>query len=276
MLIPRFYNCCATIGLAVAVTQAAAQPVIFSDDTFDDSDWTAKIILNEVGDSAQFEAMQRPRSGNPGAFRRVLHEGEPSNRELRIHIAHLRQGTVYDPQATGPVDTVSYSYDLINLEDDSDDFTDYYLLIFQNDTYYRVRPPSDRIGQDDWRPFGRDDLTAVDFTRVSGSGPSRPDFSATASPAQFGFGSVSRFSGGGISPGLGDDGDRLSGIDNWMVTVVSAGATSCQIQPRNTFLPLHFLEPHLFNRDGHPPHELSVAARVNSVPVTGCHKAGVP
>ena len=153
-----------------------------------------------------------------------------------------------------------------SIEDDQSDFTDYYLLIFQNDAYYRVRPPTDRIRQRSWTPFGRDGLTPADFTRVSGSGPSRPDFSATASSLQFGFGSLSRFSGESISPGLGDDDSRLSGIDNWMVSVVSAGATSCRIQPRNTFLPLHFLEPHLFNRDGHPPHELSVAVTVNGIP----------
>ena len=182
MSILRFHTCFAIAGLALAVTQALAQPVIFSDNNFDESDWTAKIILNEVGGSAEFEARRSTFGGNPGAFRRVLHEGDGSDGNPELHVAHLRQGAMYDPQAAGPIDSISYSYDLINLEDDQSDFTDYYLLIFQNDAYYRVRPPTDRIRQRSWTPFGRDGLTPADFTRVSGSGPSRPDFFAAAAP----------------------------------------------------------------------------------------------
>ena len=41
---------------------------------------------------------------------------------------------------------------------------------------------------------------------------------------------------------------------------------SCRIEPRNTFLPLHFLEPHLFNPIAHPPHELGVAVTLGGAP----------
>ena len=46
----------------------------------------------------------------------------------------------------------------------------------------------------------------------------------------------------------------------------SESGPSCRIQPRNTFLPLHFLEPHLFNPIAHPPHELGVAVTMGGAP----------
>ena len=49
-------------------------------------------------------------------------------------------------------------------------------------------------------------------------------------------------------------------------TVLPPADPICQIQPGNTYLPTHFLEPHLFNPDGHPPHELRVAVMLGSAP----------
>ncbi len=49
-------------------------------------------------------------------------------------------------------------------------------------------------------------------------------------------------------------------------TVLPPGDPICQIQPGNTYLPTCFLAPHLFNRDGHPPHELGVAVMAGSAP----------
>ena len=115
MSILRFHTCFAIAGLALAAPLAQAQPVVFIDETFNDSDWTAKIILNEVGGSAEFEARRSTFGGNAGAFRRVLHEGDGNDRNPELHVAHLRQGAMYDPQAAGPIDSISYSYDLINL-----------------------------------------------------------------------------------------------------------------------------------------------------------------
>ena len=79
----------------------------------------------------------------------------------------------------------------------------YYLVIFQNNTYYRS--PRDRISRRDWTPFSRSGLETRNFTPVAGDGPRRPNFSDNAPPLQFGFASVSEFpaSGGEVSPGLG-------------------------------------------------------------------------
>ena len=232
-----------------------------------DSDWTAEIIVNEVGSSAKFEARQDPNRGNPGAFRRITHEGETSSSRVEIHVAHLRGGAVYDPPESGRISSIGYSYDLKNLESRTAWDSTYYLLIFQNNTYYRS--PRDRISRLDWTPFGRSGLERGDFTRVAGDGPRRPIFSDNAPPLQFGFASVSNFpaSGGEVSPGLGGgDDSRNSGIDNWSVTIVPEGAPTCEILPRNTYLPAHVFEYHLSNPARHLPHPARVVVTLNGAP----------
>ena len=169
----------AALGAPVAGAQTAAT---FTDDTFNDPDWTAEMIVNQSGNSGGFTANQQRLRGNPGSFRKVTHEGESDG---SIHVAHLRVGAVYDPQVKGSIASISHSYDLINLESQSTFDSGYHLLIFQNDTYYRSA--RDRIATRNWRSFGRSGLSARDFTRVVGSGPRQPDYSDSASPLQFGF-----------------------------------------------------------------------------------------
>ena len=61
----------------------------------------------------------------------------------------------------------------------------------------------------------------------------------------------------------------VSGSFPFTVLPASPGGPSCRIQPRNTYLPTHLFEPHLFNPDGHPPHELSVAVTLGGTPLSG-------
>ena len=254
--------------LALTGLKGAAQAVTFSDQDFNDSDWPAEIIFNESGTSAMFEAKQDPNRGNPGAFRRIKHEGDTRSAAVEIHVAHLRGDAVYDPSESGRITSIAHSYDLKNLESRTVWDSTYYLLIFQNDTYYRS--PRDRISRLDWTSFGRSGLEPRDFTRIAGDGPRRPNFSDSAAPLQFGFASVSRFpgSGGDVSPGLGGDGDdsRNSGIDNWSVTIVPEGVPTCEILPRNTYLPTHVFENHLSNPARHLPHPARVAVTLNGAP----------
>ncbi len=122
--------------LALTGLNGAAQTVTFSDQDFNDSDWTAEIIVNEAGSSAKFEARQDPNRGNPGAFRRIKHEGETKSTGVEIHVAHLRGDAVYDPSESGRITSIDHSYDLKNLESRTVFDSTYYLLIFQNNTYY--------------------------------------------------------------------------------------------------------------------------------------------
>ncbi len=250
------------VAVALGTSAAGAQTTVtFTDDTFDDSDWTAEMIVNEAGNSAEFTAEQDAPGGNPGAFRRIQHVGRAGSSPREIHVAHLRVGAIYDPQVDGRITGVSYSYDLKNLETRTIWDSRFYFLIFQNDTYYRSA--LDRIATLDWVPFGRTALDARDFTRISETGPRRPDFSGNGPPLHFGFDSVSRF------PSGSHDDSRNSGIDNWSVTIVPEGAPSCEIVPRNTYLPTHMFEFHLSNPPRHPPHLAAVVVTFGGVPPSG-------
>ena len=207
--------------LALAGLNSPAQTVSFSDDDFTNSDWTATVIIDET-DSAKITARQALIDGNPGAFRRVIHVGDTGSAAREIYVAHLQVGATYDPQTQGPISSISYSYDLKNLESRTVWASEYHLLIFQNDTYYRSG--LDRVSRLEWRSFGRSGLAPRDFIRLVGDGPRRVNFSANAPLLQFGFASVSEFpvqSGPNEDVRITED-SRNSGVDNWSLVISAA------------------------------------------------------
>ena len=220
------YALAAWVGLAVAGSAAKAQTeVSFTDTTFAVSDYTTTIIVNEVGSSARVTVRQRGADGNPGLYRRVMHEGDKGAEAHEMQVAHLHREATHDPAVSGGIATLSYGYDLRTFE--SAGFSNYYLVIFQNDSHYR--PRIDRVSREEWTRFGRSGLTARSFSRVRGTGPRQPDFSAAGSLLQFGFVSVSKFAQQGeVEPGSNnpDDKDsRTTGVDNWSVNFTTVSAT---------------------------------------------------
>ena len=213
------------LWLALAVSAAKAQTeVSFTDTTFAVSDYTTTIIVNEVGSSARVTVRQRGADGNPGLYRRVMHEGNRGPEDREMQVAHLHREAIHDPAAGGGIATLSYGYDLRTFE--SAGFSNYYLVIFQNDSHYR--PRMDRVSRSEWTRFGRSGLTARSFSKVRGTGPRQPDFSAAGSPLQFGFVSVSKFAQQGEEPGSNnpDDKDsRTTGVDNWSVSFTTVSKT---------------------------------------------------
>ena len=50
------------VAVALGASAAGAQTTVtFTDDTFDDSNWTAEMVVNEAGSSAEFTAKQDAR-----------------------------------------------------------------------------------------------------------------------------------------------------------------------------------------------------------------------
>ncbi len=243
------------IGLGLGTL--TAQVVTFSDETFSDADWTAQKVEDTTpGASAVFTAAQVSSGGSGadnGPFRRVTHQYTQG----LIGVAHLRAGAVYDPAGQGSIASIGYSYDAIHLNPPPGLAVGYSLVLLQNGMYYRSLP-QDNVFNGTWSLFGQAGLTASEFFNV-GSGPREPDFSATASPIQFGY--ITRNSTRGFSTVF-----RESGIDNWSVTIAPEGAPTCRIQPRNTYLPTHVFENHLSNPARHLPHPASVVVNVDGAP----------
>jgi len=106
----------------------------------------------------------------------------------QIYTAHISarvaQNGVYYPAVSGPVTSLTYSFDFCLFSGPST--VDQYavgLMVKQGENYY-VSDYTD-IAQDGWN-IGQT-LTASHFYLISGSGPAAPDFSATGAPLQFGF-----------------------------------------------------------------------------------------
>src|SRR5208337_5280136 len=106
----------------------------------------------------------------------------------QIYTAHISarvaQNGVYYPAVSGPVTSLTYSFDFCLFSGPST--VDQYavgLMVKQGENYY-VSDYTD-IAQDGWN-IGQT-LTASHFYLISGSGPAAPDFSATGAPLEFGF-----------------------------------------------------------------------------------------
>jgi hypothetical protein len=198
--------------LAAALCPAAqAQPTFF-DGTFDNSDWTAKIIANLPDSLGTFTSLQNTGDGcpTPPSRQTVL------NFDGLIRVAQLRNGATNDPASQGANFALSYSYCLRHNNAIQGQGVAYSLLVFQNNTFYIG--PTDQIFDDKFEPFPLTpkNLVATDFQKVTGRGPDKPDFSCAGPPIQLGYqtgNSLSTF-----TPGM--FGTTTSSIDNWSVSIV--------------------------------------------------------
>ncbi|MBK5294878.1 MAG: hypothetical protein JJE04_24770 [Acidobacteriia bacterium] len=201
------------MAVGIFMVPAAAQPLTFSDGDFS-TGWTATKILDTTSEArATFSAAPVPTGGSPGAYRLVIHTYDLGS----IFVGHLRGGAVYDPRVQGAISAIDFSYDLIHLNPPPAQAVAYFLLVFQNNTYYRS-PAGDQVFNQAWTPFSRRGLTAADFVRVSGPGPVLPVFCATSPPIQLGYISANTSLGPGVT--------RQSGIDNWSVSIRSGTGTA--------------------------------------------------
>ena len=210
----------------VAVTWLCAVGVIgwvagasqdFSDGEFLDADWQDELIIDSSG-SASYQVQRIESDGNPGAYRQVLHSW-PAQSEMGV--AHVRTVAQYDPSVDGAVSSIAYSFDLFNQDTGvNSDVVGYGLLIVQDGNYYH-RYSGAIADSGVWTPFAEEGLTPADFALVSGTGPKQPDFSCTGAVMTFGYLSTNNSSG--QFPTLD------SGIDNWSVSIESAGACVADI-----------------------------------------------
>lgn len=179
-----------------------------SDGTFTDTNWTAtKIQDTTAGQSATFTAAQQASGGNPGQFRGVSQTVNTGT----ITVAHVRSSANYSPQTEGALASVSFSYDLIS----NGQATTYRPLILQDSTYYVG--PSNSISSTSWTGFTQSALQASSFSKLSGSGPSTPNFFSGGRSMQFGYATQNTSASGSIT--------RISGIDNWSVSVTQSVKT---------------------------------------------------
>jgi uncharacterized repeat protein (TIGR01451 family) len=194
--------------LALLITLAlgsVAQAQTFSDATFNNASWNSVLLPISVSGSS-FTASQDNVNGN-GIPSRITTHSYPMG---QIFVAHLSTTSTYDPASQGAIVNLSYSYDLRHYTTGQ---VAYYLLVFQNNTWY-VRTPNDLItSPGGWMNFSGLSLTAASFIKLTGPSPNvNPDFSCNGSRIVFGYATRNSNPTGNLAT-------TRSGIDNWRVTI---------------------------------------------------------
>ena len=189
----------------------AHETMSYSDTEFLDADWSAvKITDTTVGQTASYAAFCSTSSGNPGAYRHVVHDWCGDGTQSRgLIVGHLQSGATYDPAQFGPILSIDASFDAIFNPRVNPNAVGCGPLVVQDGHYFRVY---DLITAQTWTTLTFDDLTEVDFICISGGPNTNPDFSAGGAPLQFGF--ITQNGTGGSSCI-----STNSGYDNWLITI---------------------------------------------------------
>jgi hypothetical protein len=186
-------------GLAGAVT-------VFSDQTFNNGDWTATVVLDQNG-SGSFTAYQVSSGGNPGSYREISEQTSQPGPE-QFAVAHFKSGANYDPSASGFIATIDFSIDGNCLVGGTSGAFGFGAVIRQGGVNFYGPYFTPLVGTG-WQPLVANGLTASNFTSWSGS-PVNPDFSG--GPMQFGYVTGQGTAGYDLIQGVG-------GADNWNFTI---------------------------------------------------------
>lgn len=216
-----------TVMLVLALAPALQAGMIYSDGTFNNSDWTTTTFVYG-GTPGNVTAGQVGSGGNPGAFRSItnaLSGGQSDYAE--IDGFHINLSAMYNPGISGAITSLSYSEDAEGIAH-SDNISNFDqgtgIALLQAGRFYTAKgvgpgytftPNSSGV----WQHIEFSGLTADNFQE---EGPpfttnsSRPDFSANGAPIVFGF---IRADSSGPTGGSYNAFYVTAGIDNWTVTV---------------------------------------------------------
>ena len=207
------------IAFFISTASAQAITVQFSDQTFDDSDWTAILGCTTPGQNCSFNASQQLTGGNPDEFRSVQHDFTGAG---SIGVRHFANFASYNPSA-GAITSIDFSFDAAFLSSNPSSFNavSYQFVIRQDGLVYEPfgvfsggsvgpgLPPFSSPGE--WVSYGATGATESDFV-ASGMPNNNPDFSSSGSIIEFGYLTSN-------SSGFSNSKQTVSGIDNWSVTV---------------------------------------------------------
>jgi hypothetical protein len=200
------------LGAAALVGRGeCSDTLVFTDGNFGAGLVSSKIVDTTPGASATFTSSTMP-GGVPGAYRDTSHTFNGGT----IVVAHFDPQFVETPSSQA-ICKLDFAADLIHFTGATiGGAVAYQLGLFQGGSYYGG--PTINVFANLWASYIQPGLTAADFNLIAGSGPSHPDFSCSGSSIQFGFLS-------GNSAGSGGPFTKVSGIDNWSVTLYLAKAT---------------------------------------------------
>lgn len=210
------------VALLLTITSSLQATLTnFFDNTWPTTTTWSDSVISPPSTAGTSVSMATPTTGGPtgGVYRQTTHTYFAG---ALIEVAHVAAIASYIPSTQGSISSVTFSFAANDFSASSKPGVTsinvaYALLIFQNNTYYSG--PVHSVQTNAWSTFSDPGLTAANFTRLSGSGPSQPDFTCLGPLIQFGFIT------GNSDPTSPPDSTRpittQSGIDNWSVTVDS-------------------------------------------------------
>lgn len=206
----------AFLGVLGGSPPASAGIVTFTDGAFADGDWT--VVQSSFRDTGgalpggSVVATQEP-GGNPGTMRAVTNAvvAAPSGSEYASTFGiHIRSGTTYDPGTQGPIATIDYFEDARNIT--AGQLSG--LAVRQNGRVYYTQAGVHAATT--WGRVSQLGIVPGVFSEMTADGwipASKPDFSASGAPLEFGFVRASSNGNGGPAYSV------IAAIDNWLVRI---------------------------------------------------------
>ena len=205
----------------------------FVDETFNDGDWTTDVFATPSPSSTpMFSTDQQVATGgvgNPDPYRKIDQTlGGPV--KAKVMSIHLNTNATWNPGTDGPIAFVDYSEDARAVNTDPGTFgASVSFALKQNNVIYIAGIGTTRlIGEtgkgtraSPWRTLERQGLIEGNFVEIEttltlgGSftkAGSNPDFSSSGMPIQFGYARLNSHTNTVFH-------HRITGIDNWKVTV---------------------------------------------------------
>lgn len=198
-----FYAMAAAAMLLAAGSARAASTVI-SDGTF--ANWAQQIgPATTAGVTAGYN--QVASGGDPGSYLAVNYVPPPGSTSWELSMMAYYTGQSYSPKTQGPISSISFSADLINLTGQNTVF----FGVFQDNVAYLLELPGLQLTSS-WTGFSGSDSNPNNFLS-QGLGGTHPNL-LNGDPIEFGI--MTSVSVGGVLP------PGSYGIDNFQVTIATA------------------------------------------------------
>ena len=198
---------------------ATAGTVVYEDSTFNDADWSMRLLVSGFSDPQLPTDRQVSSGGNPGAYREINLKFDSTFIETWMFFGlYSKAGATYEPSTQGAIEAIHYSEDAII--DVSSSGQEIGLSIIQQ-PFGRIYVALASVIETNWTHKSLPNLKANDFVEISGGIldlNSHPDFSASGGDMAFGYvRGLESYSA--IRRNL----DLRGGIDNWRVEVETTG-----------------------------------------------------
>ncbi len=190
------------IVACLSIAASAQGDIVISDQTFDSADWSTTFY--SLSGSASSTVSQQTSGGNPDGYRRMTHTLVGIS---NIGVFHAYLPETYNPSASGAIQSLDYSQDQAQFFPPFQGAAIGSTPALRQDGIIYFGPSLEYTNLS-WQTATLSDLTASDFSNAG----LNPDFGATGSVIEFGYGRSNSNTGAGIY-------STVHGIDNWSYTI---------------------------------------------------------